>query len=105
LTYWCLLDILTSYGAAYRTPPKGERASKNLGGSHEAGSCLLCGTRLRGSPLDLSAAIHPIQRSGYTLSFLWPVIRACDLGCAGSRCLPACPARPIFRSTSFAPRD
>jgi hypothetical protein len=22
LTYWCLVDILTPYGAAYRTPPK-----------------------------------------------------------------------------------
>ena len=28
LTYWCLVDIFASYSATYRTPPKGERASK-----------------------------------------------------------------------------
>jgi hypothetical protein len=95
----CLLS-LSVYGAACRTSPNGEKASNHFGVSHEASLCLLRGPGLCGGPLDLSAATCSDYGSGHTLPFLWPALRACNLGRAAPRCVPV-----EFRTPGLCLRD
>jgi hypothetical protein len=87
LPYWCLIVNFYSYGATCRTPPTA-RKHLIIGVSHETSLCLLCGSGLRGGPLDLSATACFGHGSGYALPFLWPALRACNLGRAALRCVP-----------------
>ena len=38
----------------------------------------------------------PVDGSGHALSFLWPAVRACDLGRAAPRCVPFESRTPVF---------
>jgi hypothetical protein len=107
LTYWCLIVNFYSYGATCRTPPTA-REHLIIGVSHETGLCLLCGSGLRGGPLDLSATACFGHGSGYALPFLWPALRACNLGRAAPRCVPfesrtPAIARPILSEPAGLP--